>query len=209
MTDSPDPTYAERLTSSSPLAGAALAFGDLVEDVDQRRAAIRVHRFDSTEDAKAAAGRDELSDGDVIVVESERVTGFMVVVLPAAVTEERGALYRLSSPAHDYAGGSYIDSAVVAEREGRALGFLLHDETPQERIRSMHKLMNDSGARVRTNPDPTNPEWKAALDRLTIAHNYLKEHDAAYAEVVNDLVLRTTEWWVTGDRATRPGYSRA
>ncbi|GAA2948562.1 hypothetical protein ACFPN0_15040 [Kitasatospora cinereorecta] len=184
MTDSPARTYAERLATSSPLAGAALALGDLVQETHQRRAEIRVHSFDSTEDVRAAANRDELGDGDVFVVELEKVTGFLAVTILAAITVERGAVLHLNRPAHEYAGGEWIDSAVVAEREARNRGFLLRDESPAERINSMRRLANESAARVRTDPDPKNPEWQTALYRLTLAQSYLNEHDPVAAEVM-------------------------
>lgn len=193
MTDSPARAYAERLAVASPLAAAALVFGDLVEEADRRRAEIRVHRFDSTEDVRAAANRDEIGDGDVFVVEPERVTGFLVVTLPVAITEERGSVLHLNRPAREYAAGEWVDSVVVAERESRALGFLLRDEDPEERIRSMLHLANETGDRVRTNPDPTDPEWKAALARLTVALKYLGEHDPATADAINAEALRLAD----------------
>ncbi|MFF2940224.1 hypothetical protein ACFVSQ_10315 [Streptomyces niveus] len=180
MTDNPTGPYAE----TSPLAAAALAFGNLVAETDSRRAAIRVHHFETTQDAREAAYRDEIADGEVIVVDAEQVVGFLVVALPAALTEERGTFPHLTKPGRDYMDGDYMDSLVVAEREARARGFLLRDEDAQDRIRSMRHLATASAERVRTNPDPKNPEWKTALDRLTTAQAYLSEHDPLTASSI-------------------------
>jgi hypothetical protein len=51
---------------------------------------IKTHRFDSTGDAYDASQTDEsISNGDVLVVESERVVGVLVDAWPVAVTPER------------------------------------------------------------------------------------------------------------------------
>ncbi|MET9321949.1 hypothetical protein ABZX75_17405 [Streptomyces sp. NPDC003038] len=179
MTDNPS-SYAE----TSPLAAAALAFGDLVEETDSRRAAIRVHHFGTTQAAREAADRDEIADGDVIVVDAEQVVGFLVIAFPAAITDERGTFPHLTKPGRDYMGEDYMDSMVVAEREARARGFLIRDEDAQGRIRSMRHLATASAERVRTDPDPENLEWKTALARLTTAHAYLSEHDPLTASAI-------------------------
>ncbi|WP_228980200.1 hypothetical protein [Streptomyces sp. DH12] len=179
MTDNPS-SYAE----TSPLAAAALAFGDLVADTDSRRAAIPVHHFETTQAAREAADRDEIADGDVIVIDAEQVVGFLVIAFPTALTEERGTFPHLTKPGRDYMSGEYMDSVVVAEREARARGFLLRDEDAQDRIRSMRHLATASAERVRTDPDPENPEWKTALDRLTTALTYLREHDPVTAGAI-------------------------
>ncbi|MFF4388563.1 hypothetical protein ACFY0G_17550 [Streptomyces sp. NPDC001552] len=127
MTATPARRYAEHLAAASPLAAAALAFGDLVEATDARRDLIRVHHFDTSQAAREAADLDLIADEDVVVIPSEGVVGFMVVAYAAAVTEARGALFHLSKPARDYAGGAYIDSVLIAEREARALGLPLRD----------------------------------------------------------------------------------
>jgi hypothetical protein len=55
---------------------------------------IKTHRFDSTSDAYDASQTDEsISNGDVLVVESERVVGVLVDAWPVAVTPERGAFH--------------------------------------------------------------------------------------------------------------------
>ncbi|MFD7958470.1 hypothetical protein ACFV4X_33960 [Streptomyces ardesiacus] len=46
-----------------------------------------------------------------------------------------------------------------------------------EDILAAHRRSNAAGIRVRTEPDPTNPEWRAALADLGEALNYLRKAD--------------------------------
>jgi hypothetical protein len=93
-----------------------------------RQAPTAVHRFDSTAQVREAADDDRLADGDVFVVEAEGVAGFVVVVTPAVITENRGCLTALHRPARDYCEGAYSASADVAEREADALGLAVAAE---------------------------------------------------------------------------------
>ncbi|MBC9730704.1 hypothetical protein [Streptomyces sp. TRM68367] len=47
----------------------------------------------------------------------------------------------------------------------------------REDILDAHRRCNAAGERVRTDPDPDNPEWRAALDRLTAALAFLRLTD--------------------------------
>lgn len=86
----------------------------------------RVHRFGSTFEAyNATQVRDDIHDGDVLVIEPERVTGFLVRAWPVAVTAEHGELHRLTVPAGKYEGGKYRAAAEQAEQIARELGFPL------------------------------------------------------------------------------------
>lgn len=59
-----------------------------------------VHLFESSGDAyDASQTRDDISDGDVLVVESERVVGFLVKAWPVAVSDEHGAFHALDPDA--------------------------------------------------------------------------------------------------------------
>lgn len=85
-----------------------------------------VHRFGSTFQAyNATQCRDDIEDGDVLVIEPERVTGFLVSAWPVAVTAEHGELHRLTVPAGEYKGGAYRAAAEQAEQIARELGFPL------------------------------------------------------------------------------------
>lgn len=118
-------SYAKHLAGQSQLAAAAYHFGRAAAQTDARNEAPAeptVHRFDSTGEARAACDRNEVADGDVLVIGNEGVAGFLVVAMPAAITEERGAFGRLPSPAHEYMNGWYADSARLAEQEALVLG---------------------------------------------------------------------------------------
>lgn len=87
-----------------------------------------VHRFDSTEEAyDATQCRDDIHDGDVLVIESERVVGFLRSAWPAAITTEHGELHTLTAPAHEIDGGKYATSAAHAEQLATELGFTVNE----------------------------------------------------------------------------------
>ncbi|WP_228994715.1 hypothetical protein [Streptomyces sp. DH8] len=132
---------------------AAFALGGFLADTDARRAAIEVRTFATSEDANQAIDQGDLPNGSVFVVDSERIVGFVVIICPAALTEEHGPFPHLPGSGRDYMNGDYVDSVVVAEREARARGFLLRDEDAQDRIRSMRRLRNESSARIGTRLD--------------------------------------------------------
>ncbi|MGW2700850.1 hypothetical protein [Streptomyces sp. NPDC001340] len=55
-----------------------------------------VYRFNSTWEAyNATQCRDDIRDGDVLVVESEGVTGFLDAAWPVAITEAHGQFHGL------------------------------------------------------------------------------------------------------------------
>uniref|UniRef100_UPI00117FCFF5 hypothetical protein n=1 Tax=Streptomyces griseus TaxID=1911 RepID=UPI00117FCFF5 len=141
---------------------AGFALGGFLSDVDARRAAIEVRAFDTSEDVNRAADQGELPSGSVFVVDSEGIVGMVVIICPAALTEERGPFPHLPGPGRDYMDGDYTDSVVVAEREARARGFLLRDEDAQDRIRSMRHLFQASRDRVIDTPDADDPDWQTA-----------------------------------------------
>lgn len=61
---------------------------------------VGVHVFDSTGAAyDASQTRDDIRDGDVLVVESEGVVGIMVAAWPTAVTLRSGAFHVLAEDA--------------------------------------------------------------------------------------------------------------
>lgn len=115
-----------------------LAVAGLVETVERadaeraaRERAPHVHRFATTTDARAAIDREEIPDGDVLVVEPENAVGFLVVTLPVAVTANNGAFaaYRaLRKPGREYLDGAYTASVDVAEETALALGYTLGEE---------------------------------------------------------------------------------
>ncbi|MFJ7489723.1 hypothetical protein ACIQZB_00430 [Streptomyces sp. NPDC097727] len=187
--------YAERLAATSPQT-AALQFRQVVDAVDQARAAAAagpaIHHFDSTAEAYATADRGEVADGDVLVVESERVVAFVVVIRPVAITEERGALHpyaNLGKPAREYSEGLYTPSVDLAEKAAVELGFPLASlaaagaesapdrPTPIEIPRLLVEpgdILHAFGARlnvidtgIRLNPTAQDAQWWADVEGVT------------------------------------------
>lgn len=69
---------------------------------------MKIHEFESTEEAYAATQCDgDVKDGDLIVVESEKVIG-VAETWPFAVTEAHGDLHRVI--------GSLEDAAIAVEK---------------------------------------------------------------------------------------------
>ncbi|MGC0418366.1 hypothetical protein [Embleya sp. AB8] len=85
-----------------------------------------VHRFDSTGDAyDATQCRDDIADGDVLVVAREGVVGFLNRAWPAALTTEHGEFHTLGVFAHEVEDGQYAASVRVAREQAEALGIPL------------------------------------------------------------------------------------
>lgn len=87
----------------------------------------RVHRFDETtvEAYGATQCRDDIRDGDVLVVEAEGVVGFLDDAWPIAITQAHGEFHGLKIPAREHKGGQYSASAERAEQIAAELGFPL------------------------------------------------------------------------------------
>jgi len=57
---------------------------------------MRIHTFDNTSEAYERTQTDEtISDGDLLVVVSENVVGYLLEAWPVAVTEEAGCFHRV------------------------------------------------------------------------------------------------------------------
>ncbi|MGW1157795.1 hypothetical protein ACWD48_06115 [Streptomyces sp. NPDC002519] len=86
-----------------------------------------VHRFDgSTADAyDATQCRDDIRNGDVLVVEAEGVVGFLDEAWPIAITEAHGEFHGLKTPAREHHDGRFTASAEIAEKIAAELGFPL------------------------------------------------------------------------------------
>ncbi|WP_019061742.1 hypothetical protein [Streptomyces prunicolor] len=191
-------TYAERLAQGNPQAAAAFQLGQLIEAVDTARAAAKeakpkVWHFASSADVCAAVDREHVADGNVVVVESERIVGFVVVAWPVAITEQFGAFHaysKLGKPAREYCKGDYIPSVDRAEQVAIELGYKLADpsaaqtaritaglpvafETPRMLVESADVLhafgtrltVLDTGVRI--NPATSQGEWWALVEGAT------------------------------------------
>lgn len=76
------------------------------------KAMAKVHEFDSTGDAyDACQCYDEIKDGDLLLIKSERVVG-IAGTWPVAVTAKNGKLH---TPAKDYSLVACLMSASAAE----------------------------------------------------------------------------------------------
>ncbi|MFB7575364.1 MULTISPECIES: hypothetical protein [unclassified Streptomyces] len=85
-----------------------------------------VHRFGDTVEAyDATQCRDDIRDGDVLVVEPEGVVGFLDAAWPVAITEEHGEFHGLKIPAREHHGGRFVASAELAEQIAAEHGFPL------------------------------------------------------------------------------------
>jgi hypothetical protein len=189
--------YAEHLAAASPLAAAALQLGQIVIATDHARAIAEVgptvHRFDSTTEADAATDREEVADGDVLVVESERTVGFAVVVMPVAITEEHGAFRRcagLGKPAREYSDGHYIRSVELAEKIATELGFTLADPTAAQ--------VSESSA-----PRPAPIEIPRMLvERGDVLHAFGARLNVIDAGIRIDPTATEAQWWADVEGAT-------
>ncbi|GGZ23572.1 hypothetical protein GCM10010387_15960 [Streptomyces inusitatus] len=74
-------------------------------------------------------------------------------------------------------------------------------------ISEARQTAEEAGARVRTNPDATDPEWKAALNRLTIAVDYLAKHDPVYAAEANRAAAELEAAPAAWTRGSAPRHS--
>ncbi|WP_405759486.1 hypothetical protein OG234_13390 [Streptomyces sp. NBC_01420] len=82
-----------------------------------------VHHFDSTEEAyDATQCRDDIHDGDVLVIESQKVVGFLRDAWPGAITTAHGELHTFSTPARAIDNGMYAASVDLAEQIAQEIG---------------------------------------------------------------------------------------
>lgn len=76
---------------------------------------VKVHTFDDTGEAYDASQWDEnISHGDVLVVESERVVGVLVEAWPVALTAEHGTFHTIRDPkTFDWSKVNSVDHARI------------------------------------------------------------------------------------------------
>ncbi|HLL33856.1 MAG TPA: hypothetical protein VK545_08175 [Streptomyces sp.] len=83
----------------------------------------------------------------------------------------------------------------VATREGPSWPAGHCERVDTSGVPAAWEAANRAAARVRANPDPGDPQWRAALDELVDALRYLRHADPVYADVVRD---------IAGERLTIP-----
>ncbi|MFZ4266568.1 hypothetical protein [Streptomyces arboris] len=109
------------LTAAAETAPAVEAPASVDEETPA--AAPAVHRFTSTSEAyDETQTRDDIRDGDVLVVESEKVVGFLRSAWPGAITTEHGELHTFTRPARVIDQGKYVASVDLAEELAREIG---------------------------------------------------------------------------------------
>ncbi|REE61464.1 hypothetical protein BX257_4043 [Streptomyces sp. 3212.3] len=96
-----------------------------VEDPSRRKPAV--HRFDDTREAyDASQCRDDIHDGDVLVVASEGVVGLLDQAWPVAFTEAHGEFHGpLGVAPREYKDGRYAASIDLIEGIAAAFGFAM------------------------------------------------------------------------------------
>ncbi|MFK0108534.1 hypothetical protein [Streptomyces sp. NPDC091217] len=88
-----------------------------------------VHRFESTADAyDSTQVREDIRDGDVLVIESERAVGFLRTAWPVVITAEYGELHRIEGDPRTLDDGRYAESVEAAEEIAREHGFALAEQ---------------------------------------------------------------------------------
>ncbi|WP_330435819.1 hypothetical protein OIC43_37075 [Streptomyces sp. NBC_00825] len=207
--------YTERLAAASPLAAAAFQLGQVVSAVDQARAIAAagpaVHRFDDTTEAyNASQCYDEIKDGDLLVVASERAIAVLMGAYPVALTILHGEFHAcLEEPARTFREGRYAASVDVAEEVAAELGLAL-DPT--------HAARPDGGPAapaVKSDPGQATP---IEIPRMLVETGDILHSFGARLKVVETGVQinpATTEayWWadvegVTSDDSRRTYRSR-
>ncbi|MCX5326325.1 hypothetical protein [Streptomyces sp. NBC_00120] len=90
-----------------------------------------VHRFHSLEEANDAPEyRDDIHDGDLLVIAREGVVALLNRTWPAALTADRLGLHKLAKPAYEIEDGRYAASVRLAMELGASLGVELNPPAP-------------------------------------------------------------------------------
>lgn len=145
----------------------------------------RVHHFDSSGEAyDASQSRDDIRDGDVLTVPSERVVAVLNNAWPVAVTDNHGAFHRLAgAEAAETFAAQYPRSVAIADQLRREM---------------------DTGPDQQEAPDPDDeltPEQHAAVDELG------KEPGQPWS-IRREWRLRTFATLTAEDLAALPGDTR-
>ncbi|MFD7769877.1 hypothetical protein [Streptomyces sp. NPDC059787] len=122
-------TVAEVFSFGVKLSATTLTDGGVVT-VEDSATGPTVHRFDDTVQAyDATQCREDIRNGDVLVIESERVVGFLDTAWPIAITEAHGEFHALKTPAREYHDGRFTASVELAEKVAAEHGFPLAAQT--------------------------------------------------------------------------------
>ncbi|MEU3917098.1 hypothetical protein [Streptomyces sp. NPDC029004] len=125
--------YALSLAAASPLAAAAVELAETAEqaDADREQQAPAVHRFYSTSEAyNATQCRDDIRDGDVLIIEREQVVGFLRRAWPGAITKAHGEMHTFTADPRTIDDGRYALTVQYAEQIARDLEYPLAEQQP-------------------------------------------------------------------------------
>ncbi|MEU8870481.1 hypothetical protein AB0D24_04810 [Streptomyces javensis] len=111
-----------------------------------------VHRFDySAEAYDAAQCRDDIRDGDVLVVVSDGIVAMLTDAWPGALTARNGELPKFTKPAYEIEGGRYAASVQLAMEQAAATGVDLDPlHRPQPFKKGERIVCEDGGTRTVT-----------------------------------------------------------
>ncbi|MBT2453291.1 hypothetical protein [Streptomyces sp. ISL-86] len=165
MTDSPARTYAERLAAASPVAAAALALGGLAEPSDRKAQIVQLG------DRAGLVLVHSPDDFDPHFARPDSGTAVCAQQVYRVLNAEQAARVSVLCTA--------------CERAAEAIG--------RARIDEMRQAANEASARVRTDPNPDDPEWQAALERLTVTLAFLSKHDPVTSEAINSAAQKIAD----------------
>ncbi|APD18629.1 hypothetical protein SEA_PAPAYASALAD_50 [Streptomyces phage PapayaSalad] len=174
--------------------------------------ALLTHQFPSTEEAyDATQCREDINDGDVLVIESEKVVGFLRRSWPAAVTAENGELHRIQGDPRTIDDGRYAASVSRAERIAAELGVPLDHTIAEEapaadnapvlyaprgmRNLTTGHLLNPVTGRATCGVDLAGPNTDAVLTCTACRHHT----DGTPTEAPRD---EPSNWWTITDPAS-------
>ncbi|MCL6302840.1 hypothetical protein [Streptomyces kronopolitis] len=121
----------------------------LATPVETKRAgqAPAVHHFRSTGEAyDASQCREDIADGDVLVIEREQVVGFLRRAWPGAITAGHGELATFTADPRTIDDGRYAASVDLAEQIARDLGAPLVIEQGGTEVERVGSLSHDEAA---------------------------------------------------------------
>lgn len=185
------------------------------ETVEAERAeqAPTVHHFRSTGEAyDASQCRDDIADGDVLVIEREQVVGFLRRAWPGAITAAHGELATFTADPRTIDDGRYAASVDLAEQIARDLGALLAGE---QRVVEGVVVEHAGTAKGSTPSNATHPNVVAArvaLGTLKPAaltdHHDVMEPTEAERDVRGYLIApregrRVAVYWLEGGRVVQ------
>ncbi|MEU2264994.1 hypothetical protein ABZ568_00770 [Streptomyces olindensis] len=192
------PAFDNRQAAAAHHLGQAFGAVDAAPAVDDETKP-KVWHFASSVDARAAADRGQVKDRDILVVESERVVGFVVIIRPVAITDRHGAFSphsHLPKPAREFCRGDYAFSAERAEQIAIDLGCALADPCAAEAARiATGKPVPIEIPRLLVEPG----------DILFAFGSRLRVHDTGTRV---DAETGQSEWWVDVEGATEEDSRR-